>query len=132
MRGCPRDSVLWYLFPLPPPLRSLALCHPPPFLSIAASAFHAFNPASLSLRSLPLPTLHSMSPLILYPRIPQTRVLVSLVLQTKGGDNPSPGFVSSTIDDVTSALRVQGRTAYVASGPGALALGCRALEGWEK
>ncbi|GLI68394.1 hypothetical protein VaNZ11_012780 [Volvox africanus] len=49
----------------------------------------------------------------------QTSVLTSLVLQTMGAKNPSPGLVSSTISAITSALRVQGRTAYVAWGPGA-------------
>ncbi|GIL86136.1 hypothetical protein Vretimale_13856 [Volvox reticuliferus] len=48
----------------------------------------------------------------------QTRVLTSLVLQTMGSKNPSPELVSSTTSEITSALRVQGRTAYVASGPG--------------
>ncbi|GIL54024.1 hypothetical protein Vafri_9574 [Volvox africanus] len=49
----------------------------------------------------------------------QTRVLTSLVLQALGGDNPSPRLVAATISEITSALRVQGRTAYVAWGPDA-------------
>ncbi|GLI68405.1 hypothetical protein VaNZ11_012792 [Volvox africanus] len=49
----------------------------------------------------------------------QTRVLTSLVLQTMGADNPAVGLVAATVDQVTSGLRVQGRTAYVSDGSGA-------------
>ncbi|GIM10108.1 hypothetical protein Vretimale_13886, partial [Volvox reticuliferus] len=48
----------------------------------------------------------------------QTRVLTSLVLQTLGANNPAPGLVAATVDEVTSGLRVQGRTAYVSDGSG--------------
>ncbi|GIL54039.1 hypothetical protein Vafri_9594, partial [Volvox africanus] len=58
----------------------------------------------------------------------QTRVLTSLVLQTMGGDNPSPRLVAATVDQVTSGLRVQGRTAYVSDGSGANAAFAASLE----
>ncbi|KAG2447335.1 hypothetical protein HYH02_007664 [Chlamydomonas schloesseri] len=49
----------------------------------------------------------------------ETRVLVSLFLQALGSAAPSSSLVASTVAEVTSALRTQGRTAYVANGPGA-------------
>ncbi|KAG2434214.1 hypothetical protein HXX76_007940 [Chlamydomonas incerta] len=49
----------------------------------------------------------------------ETRVLLSLYLQALGSAAPSSPLVANTVAEVTSALRTQGRTAYVASGPGA-------------
>ncbi|EFJ40727.1 hypothetical protein VOLCADRAFT_99419 [Volvox carteri f. nagariensis] len=46
------------------------------------------------------------------------RVLTSLVLHSLGTANPAPNLVAGTISEITSLLRVQGRTAYVASAPG--------------
>ncbi|PNW72413.1 hypothetical protein CHLRE_16g677205v5 [Chlamydomonas reinhardtii] len=49
----------------------------------------------------------------------ETRVLLSLYLQALGSAAPSSPLVANTVAEVTSALRTQGRTAYVATGPGA-------------
>ncbi|KAG2452414.1 hypothetical protein HYH02_002657 [Chlamydomonas schloesseri] len=48
----------------------------------------------------------------------ETRVVLSLVLLSMGPSNPEPRLVNATLGELNSAMRLQGRTAYVASGPG--------------
>ncbi|GIM02181.1 hypothetical protein Vretimale_7087 [Volvox reticuliferus] len=48
----------------------------------------------------------------------ETRILLSLVLLSMGRKNPYPQLISETVLELTSSFRVQGRTAYVAWGPG--------------
>ncbi|KAG2489968.1 hypothetical protein HYH03_011597 [Edaphochlamys debaryana] len=45
----------------------------------------------------------------------ETRVMLSLLLLSMGASNPHPAFVTETVSQLTSSLRVQGRTAYVAA-----------------
>ncbi|KAG2426455.1 hypothetical protein HXX76_011686 [Chlamydomonas incerta] len=47
-----------------------------------------------------------------------TRVVLSLVLLSMGASNPQPRLVNATLGELNSAMRLQGRTAYIASGPG--------------
>ncbi len=51
--------------------------------------------------------------------MPQTRVLLALLLQSLGSANPAPALLATVLDETTSALRVQGQTAYVTSARGA-------------
>ncbi|GIL68720.1 hypothetical protein Vafri_21968 [Volvox africanus] len=48
----------------------------------------------------------------------ETRILLSLVLLDMGRKSPDPQLVYETVLELTSTFRVQGRTAYVAWGPG--------------
>lgn len=48
----------------------------------------------------------------------QTRVVLSLVLLSMGQSNPEPRLVNATLVELSSAVRLQGRTAYIAAGPG--------------
>ncbi|KXZ40872.1 hypothetical protein GPECTOR_1674g800 [Gonium pectorale] len=47
----------------------------------------------------------------------ETRVVLSLLLLGMGSSNPLPSAVNATVTEVTSALRIQGRTAYVSVAP---------------
>ncbi|KXZ55787.1 hypothetical protein GPECTOR_2g1337 [Gonium pectorale] len=48
----------------------------------------------------------------------ETKAVLCLLLQSMGGSNPDPKLLSTTLNEITSALRTQGRTAYVAVAPG--------------
>ncbi|GLI63593.1 hypothetical protein VaNZ11_006598 [Volvox africanus] len=48
----------------------------------------------------------------------ETRILLSLVLLSTGQTSPDPQLVNETLLELTSTFRVQGRTAYLAWGPG--------------